>query len=136
MCRRVFTAGTYNYIALVHELGHAIGLNHPFEGSNPLPAEWDNKRYSIMSYTDIDEYVVSFERRADNLLYGLRPWVNPTTPMSFDIQVAQQIYGAETVQGAGPTPTPSTRAPRPSRPSMTPRAWTRSTCPPIPAARS
>jgi serralysin len=54
-----------------------------------------------MSYTDIDEYVVSFERRADNLLYGLRPWVNPTTPMSFDIQVAQQIYGAETLTGVG-----------------------------------
>ena len=96
-----FQSGSYNYMALMHEIGHSIGLNHPFEGSNPLPTEWDSQRYSIMSYTDIGEYVVTFERRADNLLYGLRNWVNPTTPMSFDIQAAQQIYGAETQTGAG-----------------------------------
>ena len=44
---------------ILHELGHALGLKHPFEAhsaggrtNGPLPAEFDNKKYTIMSYTD------------------------------------------------------------------------------------
>jgi serralysin len=31
-----FAVGTYNYMAMMHEIGHALGLDHPFEG-NKIP---------------------------------------------------------------------------------------------------
>ncbi|MFV0513769.1 MAG: M10 family metallopeptidase C-terminal domain-containing protein [Jhaorihella sp.] len=44
---------------ILHELGHALGLKHPFDAhsaggrtNGPLPAEFDNKKYTVMSYTD------------------------------------------------------------------------------------
>ena len=40
----------YGHYALVHEIGHAIGLKHPFEGSNTLPAAEDTLAQTIMAY--------------------------------------------------------------------------------------
>ena len=45
------TAGGYGYQTLLHELGHALGLKHPFEGDIRLAAAQDNTAYSVMSYT-------------------------------------------------------------------------------------
>ena len=36
---------------LVHELGHSLGLKHPFEGSPLMPSNLDSKLLTIMSYT-------------------------------------------------------------------------------------
>lgn len=36
---------------LLHEIGHAIGLKHPFTGSVTLPYLWDNTDHTVMSYT-------------------------------------------------------------------------------------
>lgn len=38
---------------ILHELGHAMGLKHPFEGSITLPAAQDNTALTRMSYTDV-----------------------------------------------------------------------------------
>lgn len=45
------TAGTTGFEVLLHELGHAFGLKHPFEGSITLPGGEDNTANTLMSYT-------------------------------------------------------------------------------------
>lgn len=45
------TAGTYGYELLMHELGHAMGLKHPFSGSVVLPGQDDHTDNTLMSYT-------------------------------------------------------------------------------------
>ena len=45
--------GGIGYETLLHELGHALGLKHPFEGSVTLPAGRDNTDYTLMSYTHV-----------------------------------------------------------------------------------
>lgn len=45
------SAGTQGYETLLHELGHAMGLKHSFEGAITLPAATDNTAYTLMSYT-------------------------------------------------------------------------------------
>ena len=44
-------AGTEGYETLLHELGHALGLGHPFDGTVRLPASEDNTNNTVMSYT-------------------------------------------------------------------------------------
>ncbi|MBI3230064.1 MAG: DUF4214 domain-containing protein, partial [Burkholderiales bacterium] len=43
--------GGEGYDTLLHEIGHAMGLKHPFEDGVTLPTNEDNSANSIMSYT-------------------------------------------------------------------------------------
>jgi methionine-rich copper-binding protein CopC len=45
------TAGSSGYEVLLHEIGHALGLGHPFEGLYPLLPASDNTNNTVMSYT-------------------------------------------------------------------------------------
>jgi hypothetical protein len=47
------TQGGQGYETLLHELGHALGLKHPFEDSITLPASEDNTSNTLMSYHDL-----------------------------------------------------------------------------------
>jgi Ca2+-binding RTX toxin-like protein len=82
----VVAPGTYDYLTLIHEIGHALDLKHPFEDYPQLDgqnAQYDNYSYTVMSYT---------------AKYGLNnnyASFYPTTPMYFDIQAIQDLYGAK-----------------------------------------
>ncbi|URM29884.1 M10 family metallopeptidase C-terminal domain-containing protein [Pseudomonas frederiksbergensis] len=78
--------GTYDFMTFVHEIGHALGLKHPFESSQSnstliLPL-LDNSHYSIMSYNNAYSY-------------------QPTTPMLLDILAIQKLYGANMLWQTG-----------------------------------
>lgn len=65
--------GGVGYQTLLHELGHALGLKHPFEDDIHLPFAQDNTSYTLMSYTDTGGPYSTFspyDIAALNWLYG------------------------------------------------------------------
>lgn len=69
-----FAPGTSAYQVILHELGHAVGLKHPFDGDVTLAPDLDNTSQTLMSY---------------NWSGGARSEFGP-----LDVQALQHIYGA------------------------------------------
>lgn len=88
-----WSATTYNFEALLHEIGHALGLKHPFQEGVTLSAALDNSNNTVMSYTNINNVYPS--AGLVNGKYGwLTYFIYAETPMVFDIAAIQYIYGA------------------------------------------
>ncbi|MEO8441382.1 MAG: M10 family metallopeptidase C-terminal domain-containing protein, partial [Betaproteobacteria bacterium] len=89
------------YQTLLHELGHALGLKHPFSitfaNSLVLPAALQTTKYTVMAYGDLpgayDSATGRFTEQQANFL--------PTTPMLLDIAAMQSLYGANMSYHAG-----------------------------------
>ena len=81
-----YTPGAFGPSVLLHEIGHTLGLKHPGDYNSTgeaidgpfLPAATDNLDYTQMSYRQ------SVTNRG----------TYPVTPMLYDIQAVQYLYGA------------------------------------------
>lgn len=90
--------GRYEFMAIIHEIGHAIGLRHPgnYNGGNPTYGHdagyaQDSRQYTVMSY-----FEASNTGAFHNHQYAL-------TPMLHDIAAAQKLYGANMHTRTGDT---------------------------------
>ena len=79
--------GGFIKVTLIHELGHVLGLSHPFEGDVVLPTAYNSGQYTVMSYT-AHPHSLFVSSPA-----GAIP-VYPSTPMLLDVAAIQHLYGA------------------------------------------
>ena len=105
------TLNSHGFATFVHEIGHALGLNHSgdYNGGNPqygnTSTGWefaeDSQQYTIMSYFDADNTGADW---GDNNTWNPYIWENAAqTPMVYDILAIQQMYGADYTTRAGDT---------------------------------
>ncbi|MEP3888888.1 MAG: M10 family metallopeptidase C-terminal domain-containing protein, partial [Hellea sp.] len=95
---RVPEAGTYSWITMIHEIGHALGLKHSHQNYNfgTLPADLDAMEYSVMSYR-------SFIGGSTTGGYTNEQFGFAQTFMIADIATLQYMYGADFTANDGDT---------------------------------
>ncbi|WP_112663699.1 M10 family metallopeptidase [Microvirga flavescens] len=88
------TPGSYDYLTLIHEIGHALGLKHPFESSD------NNASVASKAYDSNLHTVMSYSVKPGDM--GTADYY-PTTPMYLDLVAIQYLYGRNPQSNAGNT---------------------------------
>ncbi len=89
-----WSAGSTNFQSLMHEIGHGLGLKHPgnYNGSGlgapPFIAPaLDFSNFTLMAYNDPNSWYWDAVHRKSISVYA-------QTPMVYDVQAIQYLYGA------------------------------------------
>lgn len=98
-----YAIGADSYFTVVHEVGHALGLKHPFEGSPVLPTNLDNTVHSVMSYTEFRgrEFVATWNT-ATNSVSATNAVTRTQSEFSlYDVHTLQALYGGNATHNTG-----------------------------------
>lgn len=87
--------GNYAFATFLHEIGHALGLEHPQDG-NVMPAARDCMDYTVMSYR-------SYSGGSVTSGYTNETWGFAQSLMIYDIAALQHLYGANYATNSGNT---------------------------------
>lgn len=91
--------GNYEYLTMMHELGHSLGLKHAHEAGGvanmAMPSDRDSLEFTVMSYRS---YIGGPATGYTNETYGF-----PQTWMMYDIAALQHLYGANFSTNSGDT---------------------------------
>ncbi|MBC7906150.1 MAG: M10 family metallopeptidase C-terminal domain-containing protein [Rhodospirillaceae bacterium] len=83
-----YADGSFGFRAMLHEVGHALGLKHTFDTSGTTMSGIENTaQYSVMSYDNPPS----------------TPNSQPYTPQLYDMAAVQYLYGANKATNAGDT---------------------------------
>ena len=81
---------------LIHEIGHSLGLGHPFDGDFNASLEKNSTLYTVMAYSGSGQLINNWDLNND----GYYEWISgdyiyASKPAILDIKAIQYIYGME-----------------------------------------